>query len=224
MDYHFLDTSAVLNGALYVYPDSYISPIMLTELESIKTSSTKDEHTKYLARVAIRAILNSSAIKNFTVSQKKIDQLLKKYKYLSNINDHRMLCEALLLSEDMNSKISFITSDSALYLFASTFPQLNAIYYSQKEQEYIENLYTGWGKYYPNELELNMIYSDPKINTLNCLTNEYAEIFEKDKLRDIQVWTGTKYRALNYKNIKNKFLETTFSPRNLEQKLAFDLL
>jgi hypothetical protein len=68
MAYHFLDTSAILNGALEIYPNSYISSIVLSELENIKTSAAKDEHIKYLARKAIRAIINSSELKFFISS------------------------------------------------------------------------------------------------------------------------------------------------------------
>jgi len=60
--YNFLDTSAVLNGALNDYSDSYISMIVLNELENIKTSANKDEETKFKARKAARTILESKSI------------------------------------------------------------------------------------------------------------------------------------------------------------------
>lgn len=37
--------------------------------------------------------------------------------------------------------------------------------------------YCGWGKYYPNEEEMILLYSNPKMNVLNCKINEYAEIY-----------------------------------------------
>ena len=43
MTYNFLDTSAILNGALKKYPDAIISPLVISELENIKTSASKDE-------------------------------------------------------------------------------------------------------------------------------------------------------------------------------------
>jgi len=60
--YNFLDTSAILNGALNDYSDSYISMIVLNELENIKTSANKDEETKFKARKAARIILESNNI------------------------------------------------------------------------------------------------------------------------------------------------------------------
>lgn len=47
MIYYFLDTSAILNGALKKYPNALISPLVISELENIKTSAAKDEHIKY---------------------------------------------------------------------------------------------------------------------------------------------------------------------------------
>ena len=44
---------------------------------------------------------------------------------------------------------------------------------TRKEEEW-----AGWGKYYPSEKEMTMLYADPKINSLGCKTNEFAEIFE----------------------------------------------
>ena len=53
---NFLDTSAILNRALDVFDNIYISPLVLSELENIKNSN-RDEHTKYLARQAVRDVL-----------------------------------------------------------------------------------------------------------------------------------------------------------------------
>lgn len=60
--YNFLDTSAILNGALNDYSDSYISMIVLNELENIKTSASKDEKIKFKARKAARTILELTNI------------------------------------------------------------------------------------------------------------------------------------------------------------------
>lgn len=61
-----------------------------------------------------------------------------------------------------------------------------------------------------------MIYSDPKINTLHCKTNEFAEIFEGSTLKDILFWNGKEYTNLKYHDIKNPYIGETIKPRNLE--------
>ena len=222
--YHFLDTSAILNGALKQFQnDICISPLAVTELENIKTSYNKDEHIKYLAREAIRTILQANNIEYTIVPQKQIDKLLKKYNFLSNINDHRLLCEASILAEESHEKIEFVTSDGALFLFAEQIPNIQAVFLFDKEP-IKEQDYCGWGKYFPTDEQLAMLYSDPKINILNCKINEFAEIFVNGTLKDVLFWNGEEYTTLKYKPIKNPYLNETIKPRNLEQKMAFHLL
>ena len=98
MTINFLDTSAVLNGALDVFDNVYISPLVLTELENIKNSN-RDAHIKYLARQAVRDILTSHKIHYCIAPKHKIEKILKKYKFLSPINDHYLLCEAIWLNK-----------------------------------------------------------------------------------------------------------------------------
>ena len=93
---HWADTSAVLRWqALDKAEKVGISPLTLTELEHIKTSK-EDNKIKYDAREAIRAILKSESFTTIFVDENKIDKMLNKYNFLSNINDHRILCAAEL--------------------------------------------------------------------------------------------------------------------------------
>lgn len=106
----FFDTSAILAGALKDQTSVYISPIVLQELEHIKTAENKPDSIKYLAREAVRDILNDSRIRFTECNNRKIDKLLKKYSFLNNINDHRIICEAVLLAD--KEPVEFYTNDS----------------------------------------------------------------------------------------------------------------
>jgi len=217
----FLDTSAILNGGLNLFENIYISPLTITELENIKTANYKDEKIKYLARQAVRDILLATNISYSMVSQHKIDKLLKKFDFLSNINDHRLLCEALILAEEQ--PVKFVTGDGTLYLFAEQFPQLKVIYLAEQEEKQVDE-YKGWEKYTPNEEQLTLLYSNPEMNVLQAQINQYCEIYEGQELKDILRWTGEKYVPLKWNNFKNNFLNKKVKPYNLEQKMAFDLL
>lgn len=222
---NFLDTSAVLRkGALKDYKNIYISPITLSELENIKTNSNKSEELKYLARAAVRDIIYSSDIGTTEfISQHKVDKLLKKYNFLRNINDHRIVCEAELLAQDSGDKVQFVTADGAQYLFAGRMPHLQAELYNEKlilnEEEYC-----GWSRHYLEDDKMALLYSDPKMNILKCKTNEYAEIYQGKELKDIIRWDGNEYQPIRYKDIRNHFLNEIIKPLNIEQKMAFDLL
>lgn len=220
MNYNFLDTSAVLNGGLKKYSHAYISPTTLTELENIKTSNKKDEHIKYLAREAIRNI-TSNTIQYEIQSQKQVNSLLRKYDFLSDINDHRILCEAELLGKKHSETILFLTSDASQYLFALQMPHLYAQLLNDNFIEKEE--YNGWSKHFLSEKQLEKLYSDLSSNILNCKTNEFAEIYHGDQLQDILLWDGEKYRNIKYKDFVAPTGERV-TPRNIEQKMYLDLL
>lgn len=215
---NFLDTSAILNGAIPLFENIYISPLVVAELENIKNSS-KPESIKYAARQAVREILASDNINHFPVSQKKVARLLKKYDFLSDINDHKLLCEALILAEEQ--PIKFVTSDGSLALFVEQFPQLELIYLHEEEKKVEE--WCGWSKYYPAEEQLTSLYTNPELNVLKANINEYCEIFVGNELKDVLFWNGKRYTNLKYQTFKGPLGEKV-APRNLQQKMLFNLL
>lgn len=224
MIFHFADTSAVLHQVFDPQIKIAISPLTLHELEHIKDSDKVSEDIKFKAREATRNILEEKNFKIILSNNHKIDKLLRKYPFLSNINDHRILLAAELAAIEQGHDIIFLTNDALQYSFALQMPHLMATYpmssLSQKEEE----TWAGWGKYYPSEDELAMLYSDPKINILKCKTNEFAEIYIGQELKDVLFWDGNMYRPLKYKEIRNEFLNQNIKPLNIEQKMAFDLL
>ena len=218
---NFLDTSVILNGGLSVFNNIYISPLVLTELEKIKTSD-RNEHIKYLAREAVRDILSSTKINIILPPQKEIDKILKKYNFLSNINDHRLLCEAIWLHNTIKEEVQFIASDGALALFSRRITGINSLFW-EKEDKKIDTNYVGWGRYYPNEEQMALLYSNPELNVLKARTNEFCEVFEGNQIKDVLWWDGLRYKPLKYQEFKNTFGEK-IAPRNLEQKMLFHLL
>ena len=215
---YFIDSSAILNGALSLYEPShiYLSPLVLMELENLKTNG--NDEIKFRAREAIRTIIQSK-IAMTTIPQKKILNCLKKNSCLMDINDHKMICEALILNN--YNEVLFITSDCAQLLFARTLG-LKTNYFAPKHEVRQEE-YCGWAKYTPSENELISLYSRPNENVLQANINEYCEIYEDEELKDILRWTGEKYTSLKYQNFTS-VLGEKIRPRNLEQKMYLDLL
>lgn len=223
---HWADTSALLHQAGLIDPkvDIAISTITIQELEHIK-SNDKDDKIKYKAREAVRSILTTGKFETVMTDNKKIDKMLKKYSFLSNIPDHRILCAAEIYAIEHDIEIIFLTSDALQYLFALQMPHLDAVYPMGTEQaEKRDEEWAGWGKYYPSDADMALMYADPKMNILKCKTNEFAEIYQGSELKDVLTWTGQMYRPLKYKELKIDFLGQTIRPLNIEQKMAFDLL
>ena len=223
---NFLDTSAILNGAINLYENIYISPLAIAELENIKTSIHKDDNLKYKARQAVRDILANPKIIVQPISQKLVEKTFKEYPFLSDINDHHLLCEAVTLNRK-TEPVNFITSDCALYEMAK-FVDLTTTTFLEENgtEKFQEAFYCGYGKYYPTDDELVALYSEGlNQNILNAKVNEYCEIFDHNgSLTDILRWDGKSYQHLKYTNIENKTLGIKVSPRNLNQKMMFDLL
>ena len=223
---HWADTSALLHQVGLIDPkvDIAISTITIQELEHIK-SNDKDDKIKYKAREAVRSILTTGKFETVMTDNKKIDKMLKKYSFLSNIPDHRILCAAEIYAIEHDIEIIFLTSDALQYLFALQMPHLDAVYPMGTEQaEKRDEEWAGWGKYYPSDADMALMYADPKMNILKCKTNEFAEIYQGSELKDVLTWTGQMYRPLKYKELKIDFLGQTIRPLNIEQKMAFDLL
>ena len=218
---HWADTSAVLHWST-AEAQMAISPLTLSELEHIKTNDRASQELKYNAREAIRKIVSGACYSVITSNNHKIDNMLKKYNFLSDINDHRILCAAELYAEENGEDVIFMTCDAAQYTFALQMPHLMAVYTANEKPK--EDEWCGWAKYYPDDNEMNILYTDPQMNVLKCKTNEFAKIYSGSELKDVLFWDGTSYRPLKYKDIKSDFLGKNIHPLNLEQKMAFDLL
>ena len=60
----------------------------------------------------MRTILSASKVRIVASNNHKIDKLLKRYPFLNNINDHRIICSAELCAAEQHSEIIFITNDA----------------------------------------------------------------------------------------------------------------
>ena len=221
---YFLDTSAILNGALKEYQDVCVSTTVLAELENIKTNFSKSDELKYLAREAVRDIIfnKDNNIKIYLPAEKRVQKFINKNNYLKDIPDHHILVESYFYQKEIKEQVILLTSDGTMTLFARVLPIVTA-YYIPKEKNKQEE-YCGWRRFTPTEEELISLYSSPTINILNLKINEFAEIFENEELKDILFWDGNKYSALKYHNIKNPYTGEIIKPRNIEQKMAFHIL
>jgi hypothetical protein len=77
--------------------DIAISPLTVTELEYIKEHEENNK-IRYMAREAVRSIMTNNHLSVITPDNKQINKLLKKYSFLSDINDHRILLAAELMA------------------------------------------------------------------------------------------------------------------------------
>ena len=221
IDYY--DTSALLAKPELIKSnyDNYISHFVIKELEDIKQSSNKSEDIKASARSIARLLLGKASVRTNNIDYRKLSKIKKHNPWLPQNTDGDIIAEAMLLRDEGN-QVCFWTADYNMYLFARDV--VNYINFVEVEAKKEIEPWSGWGKYYPNEKDMNILYSEPTINVLDAKINEYCEIFEGSELKDVLRWDGEKYCKLKYKEIKNPFTQETIRPRNLEQKMAFDML
>lgn len=96
----FFDTSALLAGYKLDSEDiNYISTIVFSELEDIKTSYSKDETVKYKARVLIRYLMDHQDLwKDPHSKWRRVNRLLDRTQELQDKNDSKLICEAVLIA------------------------------------------------------------------------------------------------------------------------------
>lgn len=223
-----LDTSAVLNGALEDYSNVYISSFVLSELENIKSSRNKDDSTKAMARKVIK-YLAQNPYASICFEEERFCTIKTQFNYLPENNDGKIIAEAVILLSkyDSGTKINFITSDLSQYNIAKQLfgnnneERFSAIYYVNEEESEID--YCGWDDYHISDKTMEQLYTNMDTNILECFENQYAKIYEEDELKDILRWDGYQYRNLTYKPFKSQLGEK-ITPRNVEQKMLFDLL
>lgn len=221
MTYNFLDTSAVLNGAISELENCSISIFTLIELEHIKDDKNKTEEVRKAARQALKQI-SSQNLRTVITDKNVLKKIFKKYNFLQEINDHYIIAAAQYLSDNEKEIIHFYTNDRSQYLFASQLPNLRSHLFTFDNK--LNEQYKGWREVHPSEMDLASLYAHPENNIFHLNTNEYMKVIENGKIVDIEKWNGQKYVSIVYKDVHNKFLNETLRPRNVEQKMAFDLL
>lgn len=218
------DTSALLDLSDNLVIDStcYISTLVISELENIKVSFSKDTDVKAKARQVVRILKQTNFMTN-TADIKKIERFSKKYEnQLPNNNDSKILLEAYYQTKWY--KVEFYTGDFTLYIFAQTLFKNDNFTVHLTGDTTTKRFWDGCVVIEPTEEQWNLLYSEENVgNIFNLRINEYGLLKKDNKIEAICRWDGANYVHLGYKPIKSTLLGN-IEPRNVEQKCYFDLL
>ena len=215
-----LDTSYLMNreNILDKLLEEYrvvINIVVIEELDHLKES---ENHRKsFQARRAIRSIEKNKNNQNLIFDFTKTINVRLAYEInqeiIGNVNDNLIVScaykrEALLATDDLNLKIK------AKFLNVELF-----------QDEYDTPVeYIGYIDVTPTDEEWRIIYEDRTNNIYNCLCNQFIIMRNKDgEIACIMKWTGEEYTNINYKGFKSEYMGD-IQPRNIEQKLALDML
>lgn len=199
---NFYDTSSLLLKVDSLFEENIpfaISSITLDELESIKTSSNKDQEVKYAARKLLHMLDENIEKVNIVIYKEKMLAPILDAD-LSVTNDTKILACAIDYAKA--EKVCFYTNDLALKTIARIFFADVASINEDNEDDY-----TGFLEVALDNDEMGEFYSNFSENRFNLLPNQYLIVKEKEggEIVDRLCWTGDAYRHLDYQTFNSKW-------------------
>lgn len=211
----FFDTNALLYGSngLSELDEFYISSITIKELENIKTSSSKDDNIKYLAREVLRFLDKNSNYKMILIKEKHRHTLRE-----FNLNDtpDNLIC-ACAYDVSQSKEILFISNDLICNHVADKVFGLK----TAKNSFSNDTDYTGVVEISGSTRFVNVTIAEMEdgVNRHNLIQNQYIIIHNTDLDENME------YRYDNglFKKIKLPPYKV-IKALNSHQKCALDLL
>lgn len=200
----FYDTCALLELQQNILNSNFLlSNISIIELESIKTSGTKDEDIKWAARKVLHLLENNED--KYTIisyNTNEDDVLLKNFGLLPN-NDSKIIISAYRYSQEHKDTI-FITCDIACKAIAKSIG-LNIDFVSIND---IEDTYSGYIEIQMTDNELANFYNNICFNNENkyeLKNNEYLLITDKYGIViDKYKWINNQYKKIEFRKAESK--------------------
>lgn len=184
----------------------------MEELENIKTSSRKDEETKYKARKLLHILDENSDKYKVVITTKNIISIIDDFG-LENTPDNQICACAYSIPD-----ILFITNDISCKTIAKWIFGLDISSISTIQ----EDLYKGYRDITLSENDMAYFYEHLNENVFNLLTNEYVIIRNADnEVVDKLKWDGGMYQTIKNKPFKSNMFGT-LKPLDDIQSFAMD--
>lgn len=219
----FYDTCALLDLQQKAFKSKFfISSITLKELETIKTSKTKDEETRWAARQILKLLSENEDKYETIIYKSSYDNKIKEVDFPLT-EDSKIICCAIEAFSKSNEEGIFITKDLACKKLADCIG-LKTQYLQDKK----DDQYTGYLTIDMDEEELANFYNiliPEEINKYNLLINQYLLINFNNKIEDIYKWTIEGYKKITFNKIESNMFGK-ISPINGDsyQQCALDSL
>lgn len=227
-EYHFYDTSSLLMraGKLFTTEENIvISTITLQELEHIKSSADKDPAIRAATRQVLRSLQEHPKAYEVMIynNEEEILEPIKRNKLPIN-NDTRILASAIFYDKHYHpDETIFITNDISLWHMANLFFGEDSVQSIPEEEP---DDYCGYKEIVMNDNEMAEFYSYPEYNKYDLYINEYLIIKNlQNEIVDKVLWTGEKYRPVNYDNFDSQhFGKVKPMSNDIYQQLVADSL
>lgn len=224
----FLDTNVLIkeNKNLFNKYNSFaISSVTLEELEHIKTSNSKDEETKYHARLALHELDNHMNEYHVQIYDTKAEQEFPLYGAIEYNNDIKIMATAYsYFNYYQVEEGTFLTFDLACRTIAAA-AGLNV----KKPNEDSKLAYKGFFEKKFSDDELADFYNNIKYQNKNpygLLENQYFILRDAhNQVIDRYKWSNNRYVEVPYRKFESKMFGKV-SPKNndIYQICAMDSL
>ena len=220
---NFFDTCALLDLQKEAFNECFLlSSTTLTELESIKSSGTKDEETKWKARQILHLLANNEDKYQVFIPQ-KVEKFIRKFKLPQN-NDSSIICTAYQCYKKFDTKLVFVTSDLACRELAKVVGLQTRFTFVDDNDEY-----TGYKEVKMSNDQLAIFYSKILIeneNIYNLKINEYLLIIDNSgAIIDKYKWTAEGYKKIGFCKAESKMFGKIVPYNNDPyQQIALDSL
>ena len=221
----FYDTNALLflqSDILKQKEKFIISNITLKELEQIKTSGTKDEEIKWLARKVLHLLAENEDKYEVEICKSHLlDELATLDLPISNDNEILITAKEAFIKRNCLDTGIFVTQDIACKKIAETIGLNAEFVYPIKESEY-----TGFLVVELSEVELANFYNDIIPNNNNkyeLYENQYVLLKYNDEIVDKYKWAGGTYQKVKFNTLESMMFGK-IQPKDEYQILALDSL
>ena len=212
----FYDTCSLLLLQEDAFKEKFlVSSITLSELESIKTSTTKDEEIKYAARHLLHLFNENEGKYEVIRYNTKYDEVITEAGLILN-NDSRIIATAYWQGD-----IIFNTADMACKEIAKSLGLKTEYALSEREDNYC-----GFKEFEMFDEELATFYSESLKDNINCYSlkeNEYLLIKNNGNIVDKYKWKDNHYEKIPY-YVSNSDMFGKINPKDDYQQIALDSL
>ena len=214
----FFDTNILMSADDSFFKEEFaVSAQTVIELEEIKTSSCKDEETKYKARKAARRLLLPTC--TVVLDWNEIDEILEDAG-LAIAPDTLILGSAKYLEESTEQPVVFYTKDILCFKTALMLG-LDAKFVRDKVDFYCGSIDVSL-----DDIAMQDFYARPDYNHFDMMIGQYAAIHDGEgNLVDIVRWNGEKNERIDQQALKSKmFGSVTAFKGDCRQVMAIDSL
>lgn len=215
---NFYDTNMLMGADDSFFKEEFaVSAQTVIELEEIKSSSYKDEETKYKARKAARRLLLPHC--TIVLDWDEIRDVLAEAE-LAETPDNLILGSAKYWEESTGQPVTFYTKDILCYKTAIML-HLDAKLVCEKPDHYCGSIEVAL-----DDGVMQDFYARPDYNHFDMLIGQYAAIYDGEgNLVDVVRWNGEKNEHIVPQGLKSKmFGNVSAFKSDVRQVMAIDSL